>query len=536
MSVTLVIRGGTVLDGFGTPGVVADVAIERDRVIAIGSDLELTGVREIDATGLFVAPGFIDAHTHSDVVPFMDEPQPFKLRQGVTTEIVGNCGNSAAPLIDETAVEFHRPISSAARAGVDTHPRSFSDYLDEVEAAGPTNHIASLVGHHTLRINANGMDAALRDGALQRMQDLADEAFAAGAFGLSTGLIYAPGSYADTDEVAALATVAYRWHRPYATHMRDEGHGLADAVAETLEIARRSGVRVQVSHCKAAGLPNHGRGPELLALLHEARTAGVDVYGDQYPYTTGETFLSALLPADMQVGGQDALRAKLESAASRAEWFQLAETGATGAARAGAWHQTTPDGITISMHGDESLQGRTIAEVAADRGVSAWDALCDAVLADPAAMTVYRLMSEHDVRAILADPLIAIGSDNSVPVGYAHQRAWGCFPTVLGAYVRDMPLLPVEEAVRKMTSLTARQFGLTGRGFLAPGAIADVVVFDLDAIGHPGSPTSPAQHPTGIPYVVLAGTVAIDDGVFSGRRDGRVLRAGHPEPRSHPNP
>lgn len=530
--VTLVIRGGTVLNGFGTHGVVADVAIDGDRVAAVGPGLPVVGEREIDATGLFVAPGFIDAHTHSDVVPFMDQPQPFKLRQGVTTEIVGNCGNSAAPLVDEEAVEYHRPISSTARAGVDTHPRSFSDYLDEIEAAGPTNHIASLVGHHTLRMSANGMDETLSAGALERMQNLADEAFAAGAFGLSTGLIYAPGSYADTDEVAALATVAYRWQRPYATHMRDEGHGLADAVAETLDIARRSGVRVQISHCKAAGLPNHGRGPELLALMHDARAAGIDVYGDQYPYTTGETFLSALLPAGMQVGGPDALRARLADPASRAEWFEIAEAGATGAPRAGAWHQTTPDGIMISMHADGSLQGRTIAEVAAERDISAWDALCAVVLADPAAMTVYRLMSEDDVRAILADPLIAIGSDNSVPVGYAHQRGWGCFPTVLGSYVRDVPLIPVEEAVRKMTSLTARQFGLTGRGYLAPGAIADVVVFDLETIGHPGTPTSPAQHPTGIPYVVLAGTVAIDDGVFSGRRDGRVLRAGYPEPAS----
>jgi N-acyl-D-amino-acid deacylase len=528
--VDLVLRGGTVLDGFGTPGVVADVAISGDRVVAVGPDLAVRGAREIDATGRYVAPGFIDPHTHSDVVPFMSEPQPFKLYQGVTTEIVGNCGNSAAPLVDERTVEFHRPISSTVSAGVGSHPRDFAGYLDEIEAAGPTNHIASLVGHHTLRMSANGMDAPLGEGALERMLGLADDAFAAGAVGLSSGLIYAPGSYADADEIAALATVAYRWQRPYATHMRDEGHGIAASVAETLDVARRAGVRIQISHCKAAGLPNHGRGPELLSLMHAGREDGIDVYGDQYPYTTAETFLGALLPAAMHEGGPAALVERLGDPSRRAEWFALAESGARGVPRAGSWHQTTPDGIMISMHRDGTLQGQTIADVAAARGIPAWDALCEVVVADPAAMMVYRLMSEDDVRAIMADPLIAIGSDNSVPVGFAHQRGWGCFPTVLGEYVRDQGLLTVEEAVRKMTSMTARQFGLTGRGFLAEGAIADVVVFDLDTIGHAGSPTAPWVQPDGIPYVILAGTVAVDDGVFSGRRDGRVLRAGHPEP------
>jgi len=528
--VDLVIRGGLVLDGFGAPAVPADVAISGDRIAAVGQDLPLRGRREIDAAGRYVAPGFIDPHTHSDVVPLMAEPQPFKLHQGVTTEIVGNCGNSAAPLVDERTVELHRPISSTVVAGVGSHPRDFAGYLDEIEAAGPTNHVASLVGHHTLRMSANGMDVALGEGALERMTRLADAAFAAGAYGLSTGLIYAPGSYADADEIAALARVAYRWQRPYATHMRDEGHGLAASVAETLDVARRAGVRVQISHCKAAGLPNHGRGPELLRLMHEGREAGVDVYGDQYPYTTGETFLGALLPAAMHEGGPAALVERLGDAGRRAEWLALAESGAHGAPRAGSWHQTTPDGIMISMHRDGSLQGETIAEVAAARGIPAWDALCEVVLADPAAMMVYRLMSEDDVRAIMADPLIAIGSDNSVPVGFAHQRGWGCFPTVLGTYVRDEGVLTVEEAVRKMTSLTARQFGLAGRGFLAEGAIADVVVFDLGTVGHAGSPTEPWVRPAGVPYVVLAGAVAIDDGEFSGRRDGRVLRAGHPEP------
>ncbi|PRY17228.1 N-acyl-D-amino-acid deacylase family protein [Kineococcus rhizosphaerae] len=532
MKVDLLLTGGDVLDGLGSPAVRADVAVAGDRVVAVGAHLDLRAARVIDVTGHVVAPGFIDPHTHSDVVPLMAEPQPFKLLQGVTTEIVGNCGNSAAPLVDETAVENHRSISSTAKAGVTSHPRTFAGYLDEIEAAGPTNHVASLVGHHTLRISANGMAVDLADGALERMVELAEEAFAAGAVGLSTGLVYAPGSYGDVGEVSALAHVAARWQRPYATHLRDEGDRLLAGLGEAVEVARRTRVRLQVSHCKVAGARNHGRAEELLDVLRSARAEGLDVLGDQYPYTTGETFLAALFPSLLQEGGPAALRARLSDPAQRRYWFEVAATGAppAGGGSPGAWHQTTPDGVTISMHTDPAVQGTTLAEQAAVLAVPPWEALCRTVLADPSAMMVYELMSAADVDTLLADPLIAIGSDNSVPVGLAHQRAWGCFPTVLAHGVRETGLLGLPEAVRKMTSASAAQFGLVGRGVLAPGCVADLAVFDPATVGHPGaSPQNPAARPRGIPHVVLAGEVVVDHGDFTGVRHGRVLRAGHPE-------
>jgi N-acyl-D-aspartate/D-glutamate deacylase len=528
--VTLVVRGGTVLDGTGAPGVRADVAVAGDRVLAVGPGLPVpAGARVVDATGLVVTPGFIDAHTHSDVVPFMADAQPFKVLQGVTTEVVGNCGNSAAPLVDDRAVDLHRPISSTVAAGVSSWPRTFAEYLDAVEQHGPTTHVASLVGHSTLRISANGMAEPLAPGALDRMVALADAAFADGAFGLSTGLIYAPGVYADADEVTALAAVAARWGRPYATHMRDEGDGLADSLAETVDVARRTGVRLQVSHCKAAGRRNHGRSGELLAALHAARAEGVDVHGDAYPYTTGESFLTALLPAEAQVGGRADLVRRLADPDVRSSLAARALAGGPGS---GSWTQTTPAGVLLSMHTDTALLGRSVAEVAAERGLDPWDALCDLVLADPGAMMVYELMAEADVRAILADPLIAIGSDNSVPVGNAHQRGWGCFPTVLGTYVRERGVLDLPEAVRKMTSLTADVLGLAGRGRLVPGAVADLVVLDPATVGHAGTPQRPWERPTGVRCTVLAGTVVVEDGVFTGVRAGRVLRAGPPEPRA----
>jgi N-acyl-D-aspartate/D-glutamate deacylase len=525
---TLVLRGGTVLDGTGAAPVAADVAVAGDRVLAVGRDLPAGDARVLDVGGLVVAPGFIDAHTHSDVVPFMAEPQPFKVLQGVTTEVVGNCGNSAAPLVDERAVDLHRPISSTVAAGVESWPRTFGEYLDAVERHGPTNHVASLVGHSTLRISANGMAEPLAPGALDRMVALAEAAFAEGAFGLSSGLIYAPGVYAGTDEVAALAAVAARWGRPYATHLRDEGDGLADSLAETFDVARRTGVRVQVSHCKAAGRRNHGRAGELLAALHAARDEGLDVRGDQYPYTTGESFLTALLPAQAQVGGREALVARLSDAGERASLLARALAGGPGA---GSWTQTTPEGVLLSMHTDARLLGVSVARVAAERGLDPWDALCDLVLADPGAMMVYELMAEADVRAILADPMIGIGSDNSVPAGNAHQRGWGCFPTVLGRYVRDLGVLDLPEAVRKMTSLTADALGLPGRGRLVPGAVADLAVLDPAAVGHAGTPQQPWVRPTGVRWTVLAGVVVVEDGEFTGARAGRVLRAGRPEPR-----
>jgi N-acyl-D-aspartate/D-glutamate deacylase len=469
-AVDLVITGATVYDGLGSPGFPADIAVEGDRIAAIAPGLTRRARRVIDASGLAVAPGFIDPHTHSDVVPLMAAAQPFKLYQGVTTEIVGNCGNSAAPLVDEAAVEFHRPISSTAKAGVTARPRTFAGYLDEIEAAGPANHVASLVGHTTLRMSANGIDLALRDGALVAMVALAGQAFADGAFGLSSGLIYPPGSYGDAAELTALARMAGRWQRPYATHMRDEGAGVLDSIAESVDVARRGHCHLHLSHCKVAGQPSHGRAAEFLAALRAARASGIAVTGDQYPYTTGETFLAALLPSGIQQGGPGKMRERLADPAERAFWRDVA-TGITTAAGSspGSWTQTTPAGVVISMHADPSLPGRSLAQRAGAGGQTEWDVLCETVRADPSAMMVYELMREDDVRAIMRDPAVCVGSDNSIPVGLAHQRAWGCFPTVLGRYSRDLGVLSLPEAIRKMTSAAARTFGLTDRGRLRAG-------------------------------------------------------------------
>jgi len=516
----LLIRGGDVHDGLGNPSRPADVAIDGDRIAAVGQDLG-DARRVVRADGLIVAPGFIDPHAHSDFVPLMDDPQPFKLLQGVTTEIVGNCGFSFAPLSEDSAAEARLSFGDLA-AGATIEPATFAEYLARVEAAGPTNHITALVGHNTLRLTANGTEVELADGALDKMRRLAAEAFAAGATGLSTGLIYIPGTYSDRDEVVALAEIAHRFDRPYTSHMRDEGPALEEALDEAIDIGRRARVRVQISHCKAAGSASHGKGRVLLDKLHAARLDGVDIRGDQYPYLAGGTFLNALFPAEAREGGIAAFQNRLRDAAEverlRARALEAVDE------TSGLWGQTTPDGVLVTRHHDPVVTGRTLAQIAGDR--DPWLVACELVERDPAAMMVVTIMSEEDVRTIMSDPLIGVGSDNGIPEGLDHPRTWGCFPRFLGRYVRELGVVDWSEAIRKMTSATADQFRLTGRGWLGPGAIADVTAFDPTTVGHDGTYEVPDVTPTGVPYVVLAGALVVDGGVFTGERLGRVIRAG----------
>jgi N-acyl-D-amino-acid deacylase len=515
----LLLEGGTVFDGLGGPGRVADVAVVEGRVAGIGGDPP-AGLRRVDCRDLYLAPGFVDTHAHSDLVHLLDEPQPFKLLQGVTTEVVGNCGLTFAPL-DPASAEVAATLWSSLAGGVPIEPAGFGELADRLDRAGPANNLALLVGHGTLRLTANGLEERLRPGAAERMAGLAAEAFEAGAVGLSSGLIYVPGSYADTAELVALARVAARYGGVYATHMRDEGAHLEAALEEAVTIAGAAGVRLQVSHCKAAGRAAHGMGGRLLARLAGARLDGVDAQGDQYPYDAGATMLSALLPPAVAAGGTEAMRARLRDPDTRAALRAQAERGGMGD---GAWVEADPADILVTGHRDPGVAGRTLAEAAAGR--DPWDALCDLVADDPAATIVIRIVREDDLRAIMASPLVGVGSDNGPPTGLIHPRTWGCFPRLLGRYVRELGVITWEQAIRKATWLGARQFRLDGRGLLVEGAVADLCVFDPVTVGHDGTYLDPDVPTTGIRHVVLAGDLVVEDGRFIGRRSGRVLRGG----------
>ena len=515
----LVLRGGLVHDGLGGEPFGADVAIEGDRIVAVGADVGHAR-RVVDVDDRIVAPGFIDTHAHSDMVPLMADPQPFKLLQGVTTEIVGNCGFSFAPLTEESAAMARETFSDLS-GGASIERGSFGDFLDRLEAAGATNNVAALVGHNTVRMTANGMDRTLRDGALDEMYRLVDESMAAGAIGFSTGLIYVPGTYSDTEEVVALARAAHRWGGLYTTHMRSEDRALGAALDEAIGVGRRAQVRVQISHCKAAGRAQHGDSKLLLEKLHAARAEGIDLRGDQYPYLAGATFLSALIPPAAHEGGPERMRERLRDPAERRRIRAAAEDQGPDTGT-GLWREVEPGDVLVVHHRDAAAEGKTLEELAA--GGDPWDAMCALAERDPTAMMVITLMDEDDVRAIMADPLIGIGSDNGIPAGLEHPRTWGCFPRLLGRYVRELGVLDWSEAIRKMTSLSALHFGLARRGSIGTGAIADVTVFDPDTVGHDGTYQRPDVKPSGIDYVVLGGRVVVEEGAFTGDRAGRVIR------------
>ncbi|MEU1389295.1 MULTISPECIES: amidohydrolase family protein [unclassified Nonomuraea] len=511
----LILRGGTLHDGFGSPGRTADVAIGGGRVTATGRDLG-RAARVVDVDGMVVAPGFVDPHSHSDTVPFMAEAQPFKLWQGVTTEIIGNCGFSCGPDNPESA-DFTPGIFGEHAF------TTFGGYLDAVEREGTTNNLAALVGHNTLRTAVCGMDAAPPPGALERMTELAEEAFAAGACGLSSGLEYVPGAYAGTGELIALARAARRWNLVYATHLRSESEGLAGALDEAVEVAAAAGVRLQVSHCKASGRAVHGSSAMLLDKLTAARANGVDVRADVYPYRAFCTGLVALLPPAACEGGEPELLRRLADPEDRRALRALAEDPerTTGV---GLWRETHPEDVRLLRHASAGVTGRSLADLLDGR--EPWDALCDLLMADPHADGVFHTMHDDDVTRIMRHPLVSIGSDGGPPDGPSHPRTYGTFPTFLGEYVRERGLVPMAEAIRKVGSATAAQFGLADRGWLGRGAVADVCVFDPAAIRHDGTYDEPDTRPAGVTHVLLGGRMVIDDGEFTGGRHGRLLRGG----------
>lgn len=502
-------------DGFGRQGRSADVAVSGGRVVTVGRDLGAAR-QTIDATGLAVAPGFVDPHSHSDTVPFLDEAQPFKLLQGVTTEIVGNCGFSCGP--SDPSTEEIVALETGGHVFA-----SFGDYLDAASAAGPTNNLAALLGHNTLRVALGGLDSALPSGALDRMCNLAAEAFDAGAVGWSTGLEYVPGAYADRFELNALAQVARRWGRTYATHMRSESEGLLDAVDEAIAVARSAGLRLQISHCKASGHRMHGSARLLLEKIVEARRSGVNVLADVYPYTACSTDLVAVLPPIACEGGDTELLKRLADPEERAALRLLAEDPDNGTG-VGLWRELHPEDLQILTHADPAVAGRRLSDLVVDR--DPWEVLCSIVSRDPHADTVLHTMREDDVTTFLSDPLVSIGSDNGLPFGPNHPRTFGTFPTFLGEYVRERGVVAMGEAIRKITSATADQFGLAARGWLGNGAVADICVFDPARIGHAGTYERPAERPVGVEWVLLGGRVVVDRGEFVGGREGLVLRPG----------
>jgi len=521
MEFDLIIEGGAILDGSGNPWFRADVGIVDDHIGAIG---HLDGAKaeyRIDAGGLMVAPGFIDMHSHSDFTLLVDPRAESKIRQGVTTEVVGNCGSSAAPQNEE--VRSYREKFMRSRLGEDFQFdwETMAEYMAKLEAQGIALNVAPLVGHGTIRQNVMGFeDRAPTPGELEEMKRLTAEAMEAGAWGLSTGLIYPPGCYAKTEEIIELAKVAAQYGGIYASHIRGEGDTLLDAVREAIEIGEKAGLPVEISHFKASGKQNWGKTRESLRLVEEARRRGIDVTVDQYPYTASSTGLSAYLPHWIHIGGADAMLERLRNLEDRRRIKE--EVGDRD------WSIIM---VVVSQRHPE-YEGLRVTEIAEKMGKEPVEAVMDLLLEDEGQTWIVAFgMSEEDVQRVMRSPYMMVGSDGRaisphgvLGKGKPHPRYYGTFPRILGRYVRELGVITLEEAVRKMTSAPARRLGLWDRGLIRPGFKADIVIFNPETVIDKATFMEPHQYPEGIEYVIVNGTVVIDEGEHTGALPGRVLR------------
>lgn len=528
----LLVRGGTLHDGTGAPEIRADVAVSGGRVVAVGPDLPLAGFdRIVDAGGLVVAPGFIDLHSHSDFTFPAFPDSPGQVSQGVTSELIGHCGDTPAPLSTDPARRQQLiDYEIAAGPNLAWDWTSFASYLDVLDAARPAVNCLPLVGHSALRVAAMGMDERRPSpGELDAMRAGLREALAAGAWGMSTGLSYAPGQWATTDDIVAMASPLTETGALYASHTRNEADELLAAVDEALAIGEALKVPVQVSHLKACGARNFGRTRDALAAIELARARGVRATCDMYPYEAGSTYLSQILPPWTFDGGVARLLERLRSAEIRRRIRHDIETGLPAwgnlGKAAGGWDKVLING-TLEP-GAAWARGHFVSDLAATAGQDGLDLVCDLLLADGGGTTMAIFMMDMaDVREVIASPFSGVGSDLYAVTGpdaANHPRCCGSFARVLGPWVRD-GLLPLAEAIRKMTSLPAATIGLTDRGRVEPGFVADLVVFDPTTVTDNATWDRPAALATGIQSVLLEGRFAIDGGRPANLRLGRVIR------------
>jgi N-acyl-D-amino-acid deacylase len=488
-----IIRDVTIYDGSGAPGVTGDVAVEGDRIAAVGA-VPGQAARTVDGSGLALAPGFIDVHTHDDFAAVLHPDMAFKTTGGVTTCIVGNCGMGAAPFA--AAAPFARAV----------HPHGtlpewdgYRGYLGLLDRAPPALNIGALIGHGTARSasmgNAPGAPGAE---AMARMKAIVSEGIDAGAFGLSSGLIYDPGRHAATEELIELASLLRGTGGLYATHMRDEGLGLLTSVDEAIRIGEAAGVPVQISHHKASGHDAWGLVARSLERIDAARGRGLSVHADQYPYTAGSTILSAVA-SDGRLGGA-----------------------------AGGVGRVTPDNVLIaSTRAHPAWEGQSIAAMMEAFGQPLDVTIACLLREEPGATVVLHMMSEDDVRTVMRHPSTMIGSDG-IPTleGRPHPRLYGSFARVLGHYARDLGVLSLADAVWRMTGLPARTFGLRDRGLIEAGRFADLVLFDPATVIDVGTYEDPKRPPAGIKLVMVNGQVVAADGQPTAARPGKALRRG----------
>ena len=544
----LILRGGTIYDGSGVDPVVGDVAIDGDRVAALGDLGNATGTAEIDVVGLAVAPGFINMLSWATESLITDGRSQGDIRQGVTLEVFGE-GNSFGPLNDAMKEVTLQSWIAAAGSEAGVRERlgladdaelavpwtTLGEYLEFLETRGVSPNVASYIGATTIRVHELGYEnRAPTDEELERMQELVRAAMREGALGIGSSLIYAPAFYAQTDELIALNRAAGEYGGRYISHMRSEGNRLLEAVEELLTVAREAGVPAEIYHLKAAGQENWSKLDEVIATVEAARAEGLAITADMYTYTAGSTGLDAAMPPWVQEGGYGAWAERLRDPEIRArvaaemttptdEWENLMmAAGAEGTLLVGFLNEDLRQQYT----------GRTLAEVAAERGTSVADTAMDLVVEDGTRVqVVYFLMSEENIEKQLALPWVSFGSDagsmatnEPFTLRSTHPRAYGNFSRLLGRYVRERQVLSLQEAVRRLTALPADNLGISERGRLLPGHFADIAVFDPETITDHATYEDPHQYATGMVHVFVNGEQVLRDGEHTGALPGRVVR------------
>jgi N-acyl-D-amino-acid deacylase len=496
----IIIKNGKLMDGTGNQWQYKDVAISKNKIVAIGQLKNWKAPKIIDAKGLIVTPGFIDVHGHVEGGETRNPMAGNFIYDGVTTVITGNCGGSADNL---------------------------NTYFNTIDSIGTSINIASLMGHNNIRKQVMGTaNRNATEEELVKMEFLAQKAMQDGAVGMSTGLIYIPGTYAPTEEVVRLAKVIAANGGVYSSHIRYEEDKVVDAVNEAIEIGRAANIPVEISHFKVSGQNNWGRSKETLPLVENARKEGIDVTIDQYPYTASSTNLGVMLPSDVLSDGQDSIMARLKNPAIRE---RVKEHSIEIIKKRGLKHFSYA--VVANYKADSTYNGKSIEEINLMRGgkhnKNAEAETIVQMMEQGGAQMVYHGMSEEDVKNIMKYPYNMIASDAGIAVmgaGKPHPRAYGTNSRVLGKYVREEKVISLEEAIRRMTSLPANKFNLVERGLIREGYIADIVVFDENEVGDASTYDNPHQYAKGFKYVLVNGAITIDNGVHNGTRKGIAIR------------
>jgi N-acyl-D-amino-acid deacylase len=538
------IIGGRIVDGAGNPWYYGDLGIVRKKIAKIGKISRSECRRSIDAKGNYVCPGFIDIHTHSDITALVFPGCDSTLRQGVTTHLIGNCGSSAAPMREPYVDVWKNYWGEWAGAFEEDEWRTFAEYLNVVEKHGVGHNIAALVGHGAVRTAVLGAQRrAPKPGELKIMKGLVDEAMRAGAFGLSTGLVYPPGSFAKTQEIIELCKVVAKYGGIYSSHIRGERETIAEAIKEAILIGERSGVGVQISHnCPKIGA--WGRTKETLGLVEQARKRGLDVTVDNDVHTDLAPALSGALPQYMAELTRPELMKHLSKPENRARIKReiiedkLPAFGPAGLLKHGLFNRI----FLMHVPGQKKLMGKTVEQVAKMRHKDVFETYFDLIQEEnDQIIAIFDYISEDDIKKLLVHPLVMVSSDCATwsekgpmtdPPPY-QPCAFGEYPGIFERYVRDEPLLTMQEAVRKMTSYPAQKMGLLDRGLLRPGMMADITLIDLARIKDRATNLWPHKHPfenyphrypEGVPYVIVNGRIAVDNGRQTKALAGQVLR------------